>query len=91
MPDWSRRKLRSLGHVSGLYQSEFERHGTCHPVHETNKSPKCYSIVLLNGVDRGKKIAHALDIAKITVIFIVREEHIFHLLKMNVGSDFCER
>lgn len=63
---------------------------TCHPVHEPNESPERYSVVLLDRVDRGQKIAHALDIPKVTVIFIVRKEHIFHLLKVNIGANLCE-
>lgn len=63
---------------------------TCHPVHEPNESPERYSVVLLDGVDRGQKIAHALDIPKVTVIFVVRKEHIFHLLKVNIGANLCE-
>lgn len=32
---------------------EYEGYGTDHPVHEANKSPKSYSIILLNRVDWG--------------------------------------
>ena len=90
MPDWSRRKLRSWKHVSWLYHPNFGRRETCHPVHETDESPERYSVVLLDGVDRSQKIAHALDIAKVTVVFIVRKEHVFHLLKVNIGANLCE-
>lgn len=45
---------------------------------------------MLNGVDRSQKIAHTLDIAKVTIVLIIGEEHIFHLLKMNVGADLCK-
>lgn len=90
MPDWSRRKLRSYKNISWLHQPVYGGYKTDHPVHETNESPESYSIVLLNGVNRSQKIAHALDIAKVTIVFIICEKHVFHLLKVDVGADLCE-
>ncbi len=91
MPDWSRRKLRSWRrNISWLHRPGCERYETYHPVHESDESPESYSVVLLNGVDGSQKIAHALHIAKVTIVFVIREKHVFHLLKVDVGADLGE-
>lgn len=58
-----------------------------HPVHESNKAPECHCIILLNSVNRRKKVAHTLDVTQITVIFVIGEEHIFHLFEMDIRTD----
>ena len=42
-----------------------------HTVHKSDKTPKCGSVILHHSIDRGKEIAHALNIAKVLVVFIV--------------------
>ena len=59
---------------------------THHSFHEAYETPKGYCVVLLNGVDGSKKIAHSLDITEISVILVVRQKHIFHLLHVNIGA-----
>ena len=72
MPDWSRRKFLSWGNSEQKFAIECqmvdERY---HSLHEFSKAPKRQSVVLHDCVDRGEKIAHALHIAKITVVFVV--------------------
>lgn len=51
-----------------------------HSLHKADKAPKCNSIILLNSVDGCKEVAHALHIAQITIVFVVSQKHILHLL-----------
>lgn len=60
---------------------------TYHPVHEIDKRPECNCIILHNGVERGEKVAHALNIAQILVVFVVSKKHVLHLLEMHVCPD----
>jgi hypothetical protein len=64
---------------------------TYHALHESNKAPECDSIILHDCVDRRKQIAHTLNVAKILVVFIIREEHILHLLQVDVGAHIGKR
>lgn len=59
---------------------------TYHPIHESNKSPKCNCIVLHDSVDRSQQVTHSLHITQIRIVFIVRQKHILHLLEMHVGA-----
>lgn len=43
-----------------------------------------------DGVDGGEKVRHALDIAEGSVVFVVCQEHVFHLLHVHVCADFGE-
>jgi hypothetical protein len=62
-----------------------------HAIHKCDKGPESNGVVLHNGIDRRQQIAHTLDVAKIFVVFVVGEQHIFHLLQMDVGPDVSER
>jgi len=64
---------------------------TYHALHESNKAPECNSIILHNCVDGRKQIAHALNVAKILVVFVIRKKHVFHLLQVNVGAHIRKR
>ena len=64
-----------LCNISCLDRSADGEDETYHPVPEIDKSAKSYGIVLLNGVDRCQKIVHALDIAKVTIVFVHRRLH----------------
>ena len=55
------------------------------------EAPKCNGIVLHHSVDWGKKIRHALYVAQVAVVLVVGEEHVFHLLQMDIGAHVCER
>ena len=59
-----------------------------HAVHEFLKAPESDSIVLHDGVDGSKEVAHALDIAQVAVVFVVGQQHILHLLEVDVRADF---
>lgn len=91
MPDWSRRKLRSCLHVSPI--NDYNSHGKCtyHALHESNKAPECDGIILHDCIDGRKQIAHALNVAEILVVFVVRKKHVFHLLQVNIGTSFRKR
>lgn len=60
---------------------------TYHSLHKSSKSPERGSIILHYGVDGSKQIAHALNVAQVFVVLIVCQEHIFHLLKVNIRTD----
>ena len=49
------------------------RWATHHAVHELDKAPESNRIVLHDSVDRGEEVAHALHIAKILIVLVVRE------------------
>lgn len=57
-----------------------------HSFHEANEPPECDGIVLHNGVYGCKKVAHALYIAKVLVVFVVGQEHVLHLLQVDIGA-----
>jgi hypothetical protein len=42
-----------------------------HTVHKSNKAPKCGCVILHHSIDGCKEIAHALNIAKVLVVFVV--------------------
>ena len=63
---------------------------TYHPIHKAHKCPERHGIILHNCVQWGKKIAHSLYVTQVGVIFIVRQEHVLHLLKMNIGAHIGE-
>ena len=78
-------------HVSPV--NDYNSHGNCtyHALHESNEAPECYGIILHDSVDGREQIAHALNVAKILVVFVVRKKHVFHLLQVNVGASFRKR
>lgn len=75
-----------LGAHTGLVPEEIP----FHPLHEFDKAPESEGVVLHDGVDGREEIAHALHVAEVAVVFIVGEQHVFHLLEMDVGADFGE-
>jgi hypothetical protein len=62
-----------------------------HSRHETHKTPEGDRIILHNGINRREEIAHPLDVAQTTVVFIVRQKHVFHLLEMYIGANVSKR
>ena len=42
-----------------------------HAIHEADEAPECDCIILLDGIDRCQEIAHALNVAKVAVVFVV--------------------
>ena len=64
---------------------------TLHAVHKVLESPEGDGIVLHDGVNRSQEIGHALDVAEVAVIFVVSEQHVFHLLEMDIGPHIRER
>jgi hypothetical protein len=69
MPDWSLKKFRSYRQVSVASWNELVF--TYHSLHEADKSPEGYSIVLHDSVDGCEKIAHTLYIAEVFVVFVI--------------------
>ncbi len=64
---------------------------TLHAVHKVLESPEGDGIVLHDGVNRSQEIGHALNVAEVAVIFVVCEQHVFHLLEMDIGPHIRER
>ncbi|KAI7091849.1 RabGAP/TBC [Hortaea werneckii] len=62
-----------------------------HSLHEADEAPKRYRVILFYSVDWCKEIRHALHVTKVAVVFVVRQQHILHLLKMNIGAGLSER
>lgn len=65
-------------------------HSTYHAVHEANEAPKGDSVILFDSVNRRKKIAHALNVTEVRVVFIVSQEHVFHLLQVHIRADISK-
>jgi len=65
--------------------------GPYHALHEIDKAPECYGIVLHDCIYWGQQVAHALNITKLFVVLIVSEQHVFHLLEMNIRPYFRKR
>jgi hypothetical protein len=84
MPDWSLKKFRSYKQVSVALL--YEQLMTYHSLHKANKSPKGDGIVLHNSVDGCKKVAHTLYVAEVLVVFVVGQEHILHLLQVDISA-----
>lgn len=63
---------------------------TFHTIHKVLEAPKSDGVVLQDSIDRSKEIGHALDVAKVAIVFVIGEEHVFHLLKMDICSDVCK-
>ena len=42
-----------------------------HAVHEVLEAPEGDGVVLHDGVDGGEEIGHSLDVAEVTVVFVV--------------------
>jgi hypothetical protein len=74
-----------------ILKSNFVSPETYHALHESHEAPEGNGIILHDCVNGCKQIAHTLNIAKIFVVFVVRKEHILHLLEVNVGAHICER
>lgn len=65
--------------------------GLYHSIHISNKSPEGYRIILHYSIDWGEKVAHSLDVAKVSVILVISKEHILHLLHVDIGTRFGKR
>ena len=61
-----------------------------HPAHEVREAPEGYGVVLGDGVDGREQVGHSLDVAEVAVVFVVGEEHVFHLLEVDVGAALGE-
>jgi hypothetical protein len=61
-----------------------------HALHEFREGPEGDGIVLHDRIDGREQVGHALHIAEGGVVFVVGEEHVFHLLEVNVGAGFGE-
>jgi hypothetical protein len=46
---------------------------------------------LHDSVDGRQEITHALNITQRAVVFIIGQEHILHLLKMDIGTNISKR
>jgi hypothetical protein len=56
-----------------------------------DEAEKGDGVVLHDGVDGRKQVAHALHIAQVLIPLIVCEQDLLHLLEMDVGADLRER
>src|SRR5436190_12407363 len=63
---------------------------THHPIHETNEAPECDSVVLHHRINRCQEITHTLNIVKVAVVFIICQQHVFHLLQMDICTTLSE-
>jgi len=61
-----------------------------HSLHELDETPECQSIILHDSVDWSQEVTHALHVAEIAVVFVVGQQHVFHLLEMDVRADLRE-
>lgn len=57
---------------------------TYHALHEADKTPEGDSVILHDCINGCEQIAHALNVAQVTIIFIVSQKHILHLFQVNV-------
>lgn len=61
-----------------------------HSIHEPDEGPESDCVILHDGVNWCKEIAHSLYIAKIWTEFIICQQHVLHLLQMHIGADIHE-
>ena len=80
-------KSEQLRPHTGLVAEEV----SLHSIHKLDETPEGYGVILHYGINRRKKIAHPLDIAKLLVVLVVSKEHVFHLLEVNISPRLSER
>lgn len=61
-----------------------------HLLHELTEGPEGHCVVLHYGVNGREEIGHALDVAEGGVVFVIGDEHVFHLFEVDVGADLGE-
>ena len=83
-------KIPFLEKVSMRFVHMCDVSSTYHTIHKLHETPECDSIILHDGVYRCKQVAHALDVAEISIVLIVRQEHVLHLLEMHICADICK-
>ena len=97
----SRLQMQIQGRIHKLYQvierEELSAHPRLvaqeiafHPFHESTEAPKCNRVILLDSVDGSEEVTHALHIPKVSIVFVVSQEHVFELLHVNVGAGLCK-
>jgi hypothetical protein len=83
MPDWSLKKFRSYSSQCLIDDRNVVAY---HAFHESDKGPEGNSVVLHDRVYGCKEIAHALDVTQVLVVLVVCQEHILHLLEMDISA-----
>lgn len=76
--------------LSDEFNDFLVRGGGYHSVHKPDECPESDGVVLHDSVKRSEEIAHALYVAQVGVVFVVGQEHVFHLFHVDVRACICE-
>lgn len=93
MPDWSRRKLGFCASTKlNNVQPAIKRKIPYHTIHHGNEAGKGESGVCLHGdVERRAQVRHALDIAQLSLVDVVGEQHLLQASHMLVARWLASR
>lgn len=61
-----------------------------HAAHERGEGPEGHGVVLKDGIEGREEVGHALHVAEGRVVLVVGQEHVFHLLEVDVGAGVSE-